>query len=119
MPQCLTARNRIDRYHLYLSGLALLIGFAPLRSAGAADLQRLSGGHIPAAVAHLTAVGTLPDSQRLNLAIGLPLRNQQELDTLLQQLCDPASSNYRHYLTTEEFTQRFGPTEADYQAVMA
>jgi hypothetical protein len=54
----------------------------------------------------------------LNLAIGLPLRNQQELDTLLQQLYDPASPNYRRYLTPEEFTQRFGPAEKDYQAVM-
>ena len=24
---------------------------------------------------------------------------------------------YRHYLTPEQFTRRFGPTEADYQAV--
>jgi hypothetical protein len=54
----------------------------------------------------------------LNLAIGLPLRNQQELDTLLQQLYDPASPNYRRYLTPEQFTERFGPTEKDYQAVM-
>ena len=54
----------------------------------------------------------------MNLAIGLPLRNQQELDTLLQQLYDPASPNYRRYLTPEQFTERFGPTETDYQAVM-
>ena len=28
------------------------------------------------------------------------------------------SPNYHHYLTPEEFTQRFGPTEADYQTVL-
>jgi uncharacterized repeat protein (TIGR01451 family) len=70
-------------------------------------------------VARLAPVGVLLGSQRLNLAIGLPLRNQQELDTLLGQLYDPASPNYRRYLTTEQFTERFGPTEADYQAVTA
>ena len=80
-------------------------------------MQRLSSGQVPAAVAHLAPVGTLPGSQHLHLAIGLPLRSQPELDALLQQLYEPASPNYRRYLTTEEFTARFGPTAADYQAV--
>lgn len=57
-------------------------------------------------------------TQRLNLAIGLPLRNQPALADLLQQIYDPASPNYRQYLTVEEFTERFGPTAADYQAVI-
>ena len=59
-----------------------------------------------------------PATNRLNLAIGLPLQNQQELQTLLKQIYDPASPDYRHYLTPEQFTQRFGPSEKDYQAVM-
>src|SRR5262249_24793073 len=37
--------------------------------------------------------------------------------TLLQQIYNPASSNYHHYLTTQQFTEKFGPTEHDYQAV--
>jgi subtilase family serine protease len=53
------------------------------------------------------------------LAIGLPLRNQAGLTTLLQQLNDPASPNYRQWLTPEQFTERFGPSEEDYQAVVA
>jgi len=53
----------------------------------------------------------------MNLAIGLPLRNQSELASLVQQIADPASPNYRHYLTPEQFAERFGPTEADYQAL--
>jgi subtilase family serine protease len=60
----------------------------------------------------------LPPTQRLSLAIGLPLRNQEELDALLQQLYDPASPNFHHYLTPEQFTARFGPTENDYQLLM-
>ena len=31
---------------------------------------------------------------------------------------DPASANYRHFLTPQEFTARFGPTQADYDAVL-
>ena len=34
------------------------------------------------------------------------------------QLYDPADPNNRRYLTTEQFTERFGPTEADYQALV-
>ena len=54
----------------------------------------------------------------MKLAIGLPLRNQEALTNLLQQLYDPSSPNYRHYLTPEEFTAQFGPTEQDYQKVI-
>ena len=77
-------------------------------------------GHLPEAVArfHLQPAGRLSATQHLNLAIGLPLRNQEALDHLLQQLYDPASPRFHQYLTPEQFTERFGPTEQDYQAVI-
>ena len=74
-------------------------------------------GHIPAAVARLTPLGRENASEHLKLAIGLPLRNHDELRNLLSEIYDPASPNYHHYLTPEEFTARFGPTEEDYQAL--
>ena len=86
--------------------------------ARAAEMQTLRG-HVPAAVANLAAVGSLPASQRLNLAIGLPLRNKEALTNLLHELYDPASPNYRRFVTTEQFTERFGPSKEDYQAVIA
>jgi hypothetical protein len=60
----------------------------------------------------------MPASQRLSLAISLPLRNEEELDYLLQQLYNPASPNYRHFLTVAQFTEQFGPTVVDYQRVI-
>jgi len=86
----------------------------------AAERQVLPG-HIPPAVAglHLQPTGVLPTSQRLKLAIGLPLRNNEALTNSLQQIYDPASPNYHHYLTPAQFTEQFGPTEQDYQAVIA
>jgi len=84
----------------------------------AGSLLKTLPGHIPAAVVHLSARGTLPTTNRLNLAIGLPLRDAQGLDDFLAQISDPASPNYRQYLTPEEFTERFGPTEQDYQTVI-
>ncbi len=36
---------------------------------------------------------------------------------MLRDLYDPASPIYRHYLTVEQFTERFGPTADDYERV--
>lgn len=67
----------------------------------------------------MTPTGTLPGSQTLNLAIGLPLRNREALTNLLEQLYDPTSPSYHQYLTPTQFTEQFGPTEQDYEAVVA
>jgi len=54
----------------------------------------------------------------MRLAIILPLRNQSQLANLLRRLYDPASPDYRHFLSVAQFTQQFGPTRQDYQAVV-
>jgi kumamolisin len=54
----------------------------------------------------------------MRLDIVLPLRNQADLNNLLQELYDPSSSSYRHFLTVPEFTARFGPSQEDYDAVI-
>ena len=84
-----------------------------------AQTRQTLHGHVPAALAHLPAIGRAPAATRVHLAIGLPVRNQPALTQLLQELYDPASPNYRHYLTPEQFAARFGPAEQDYQAVVA
>jgi subtilase family serine protease len=95
-------------------GLALLLLVA---RADAAERQVLQG-HVPAVVSRLQSAGRLNPSRRMDLAIGLPLRNREALTTLLSQIYDPASTNFHRYLTPEQFTERFGPTVEDYQAVM-
>jgi subtilase family serine protease len=65
------------------------------------------------------AVGRLPDTQTLRLDLVLPLRDQTGLTNFLTALYDRTSPTYRHFLTVDEFTQRFGPTQADYDAVLA
>jgi subtilase family serine protease len=99
---------------IFCCALALLLA-AP---ASGVESQKLRG-HVPEAVARLQLqpLGRLPATNRLHLAIGLPLRNTNELARLLEEIYDPASPQFRHYLTPEQFTARFGPTEADYEAV--
>ena len=72
--------------------------------AHAAGTQKLHG-HVPAVVARLQPVNNLSGSERLHLAIGLPLRNQSMLTNLLQQIYNPASPHYRHFLTPEQFVE--------------
>jgi hypothetical protein len=85
--------------------------------ARAADRQTIHGA-VPSVVSRLQPVDRLPATQRLWLAIGLPPRNEDGLNQLLQQLYDPADPNYQHWLTPAQFTESFGPSEQDYAAVM-
>jgi hypothetical protein len=88
---------------------------ASLAAAGTEVLH----GNVPEAVAISTALGPVSPYTRMRLAIGLPLRNKAELDTFLQELADPASQNFRRYLTPVQFTERFGPSQEDYQELAA
>ncbi len=63
-------------------------------------------------------VGQLPPNQVMNLHVVLPLRDQAGLHSFLKELYTPASPSYRHFLTVPEFTERFGPTQDDYDAVV-
>jgi uncharacterized repeat protein (TIGR03803 family) len=74
--------------------------------------------HVPAAAKRLQPIGRLESAAHLDLAIGLPLRNREALTNLLREIYSPASANYHHYLTPEQFAERFGPTEKDYRALM-
>lgn len=74
--------------------------------------------HVPAAVSHLKAIGSVADTNILDLAIGLTARNQQAMDDLVKQVSDPSSPDYRHFLSPEQFTEQFGPTKQDYQAAI-
>lgn len=97
-----------------LSVLMFLLVAVSARAAG----EKVLTGHVPPVISHLAAIGSPAPASRLNLAIGLPLRNREALAALLEQLYDPASTNFHRFLTLEQFTQQFGPTESEYQSVL-
>ncbi|HTB85717.1 MAG TPA: protease pro-enzyme activation domain-containing protein [Candidatus Sulfotelmatobacter sp.] len=99
-----------------LLAATVLLG-AVLDSNGVEAGRKELKGHVPHVISSLTPVGILNATNQLYLAIGLPLRNTNELEQFLHDVSDPASPNYRKFLTPEEFTARFGPTEADYEAI--
>jgi subtilase family serine protease len=98
--------------------IAIFLAFAiPSATVLAAPRVQLAG-HVPKIVESLTPTGRLPGDTRLNLAIGLPLHNQDTLSNLMEALYDPASPQYHQYLTPDQFTETFGPTVEDYDALV-
>ena len=106
--------------------IALLVAIAQffaattLRSAAPLSVveRQVLRGHVPEMVAKLQPIGRPAASKRLDLTLGLPLRNQAALNRLLEDIYGPASGTFRHYLSSPEFAERFGPTEKDYQTLI-
>jgi subtilase family serine protease len=63
-------------------------------------------------------LGRLPVAQIMQLDIVLPLRDRAGLQSFLADLYSSTAPNYRHFLTPAEFTEKFGPTQSDYEAVV-
>ena len=96
--------------------LLLILAVVAICPVAHAALKTLPG-HVPKVVAHLTPAGRLAGTNQLYLAIGLPMHDAVGLDDFLAQVNDPASPVFRHFLTPDQFTARFGPTEQDYETV--
>ena len=100
-------------------GALTLLAFL-LPGPASAEGRPLPTRHVREAVSSAQAawVGRLPATQVLRLSIALPLRNEPELDQLLQEIEDPQSASYHRFLSVHEFTERFGPSQQDYDAVI-
>ena len=105
------------RIHLYLLSIAAILSIFTFR----ADAQSVLTRHVRTAIQTGEAkyFGRLPANETMQLDLVLPLRNQPALDAFVKAVYDPSSPSYRHFLTPAEFTQRFGPSQADYDAVVA
>jgi hypothetical protein len=81
--------------------------------------QQQLRGYVTPAMASAPLVGSVPASTPVHLAIGLPLRNQQQLQTFLQKVSDPTSSQFHQYINAAAFAANYGATAQDYQALTA
>jgi Pro-kumamolisin, activation domain len=110
---------RKSAFHLPRPFLAILICIA-LSSAqsGISQQRRALPTHL-AAPATEPAVGPVQTEQSIRFGLTLPLRSRAALEALLQEQRDPSSPHYRQYLTAQQFLQQYGPTQADYDSVIA
>jgi len=70
-------------------------------------------GNHPALAESLIRSGGLEPARMLSMSVTLALRNQDQLRQLLDDLQNPASTEFHHFLTPYEFAARFGPTDFD------
>jgi kumamolisin len=103
-----------------LGTYGLSIAACLLLALGICQAQTVSTHHVRQATQDGTArfLGNLPSTQALRLTITLPLQNQDELDQLIKNLYDRTSPSYLQFLTVDQFTAEFGPTQAQYDAVV-
>jgi subtilase family serine protease len=96
---------------------ALAIAFGAAATANAAQVYT----HHVRDVVHgnvAQQVRSLAATKLMSLDVVLPVRDEAGLDTFVAEVTDPDSANYQHYLTPQEFTARFGPTQNDYDTVV-
>ncbi len=65
------------------------------------------------------AVGAAFPLDNLSLVLSPSAAQQADLDRFLGALQDPASPDYQHWLTPEQFGDRFGLSQADYDRVVS
>jgi subtilase family serine protease len=76
-------------------------------------------GHVAPILAHYkSAARAMSKNNQLQLSISLNLRNRPALTALLAAQSDPTSASYHHYLTPQEFTDTFGPTQDTVNSVV-
>src|SRR5580658_3417233 len=112
----LKGETMVRRIGLFFLTIAVLMSVMPMNS----QAQSLLTRHVREVTrtGEAKPIGLLPSDQIMNLDVVLPLRDQAGLDAFVKELYDPSSPSYRHFLTVPEFTERFGPTQEDYDAVV-
>lgn len=83
-----------------------------------ATRQSLSG-MLPMAMKSATVVEQVDPDQEVTMTFGLKLRNVDELEQLLADQGNPASPEYRRYLSPDQFAARFCPTQEEYDKLIA
>jgi subtilase family serine protease len=105
----------IRRLSTFLLTIVALVSVVNVGHAQQPLMTRHTRDEVTSRVAPL--VGHMSATQNLRIVLVLQHRNQSELDQFLKDVYDPSSSSYRHFLTVEQFTEKFGPPREDYDAL--
>jgi kumamolisin len=98
------------------TGLVGLLAVPVARPAFAAAQDVTMAGDAQAAK-HGSLVARANGNQKMSVTISLKLRNADQLDAFIADLYNPASPNYKHFLTPEQFAAKFGPSSAEIDQV--
>jgi subtilase family serine protease len=76
----------------------------------------LSDHNVPKGVEISSDRGRVDPNQEFNLTVILKLHNEAAFDKVVEDLYDPKSSNYHHWLTESDL-QKYAPTAAEFETV--
>ena len=108
------ARSRLN--------LALAAAFSgAMALSGQASAETVATQHVRDAIhgGQAQMVGSPEQTQVMTLDVVLPVHDREALKALAASVSDPQSPAFRHYITPAQFTERFGPTQADYDTVVS
>src|SRR5262249_51650583 len=74
--------------------------------------------NVPVSAGNLQPLTRLDRELSLDLIVGLPLRDPEGLRGFIERVYNPATPDYHRFLTPEEFTAKFSPSEGDYRSVV-
>jgi subtilase family serine protease len=103
--------------------VALLAAIAMLSMASflQAESQPLMTHHVRPEVINgdVKLIEHLPATQSIHFDIVMQLRDRAGLQSFIREQYDPTSPFYHLFLTPQEVTERFGPTQQDWNALVA
>src|SRR2546430_7302846 len=106
-------RTVVIRVLALVGGMAMgMIGNQVLSAQAAA-----SGSRSPLA-GQATDRGRAPANFPLQIVVGLDLRNKAALEAFIADGSDPASPQFQHFLSQDEFNALYGPTSEQEQRVV-
>jgi kumamolisin len=82
-------------------------------------LAGITTGAIAANATPAVDTGAATASQNVQVTLVLKLRNQAALEDYIKQTITPGSAHYQQFLTTSEFAQQYGASDADIARVQA
>lgn len=101
---------------ILVAGIALSSRLGMAQGSGVVSLSGLTPGPVLDGSAKL--VGHTDSTQMLRLVIGLQPPNMAEEEQFLKDLQDKQSPQFHHFLTAEQWNERFAPSAASEQAVV-
>lgn len=105
---------------IFGEGSRLVVGTSLLLAACAAPAQNVPlKKEIPTALSASLDLGRANAERPIRLTISLNPSDPDGLQKFADSVSDPASPNYRKFLTPEQVCSRFGPREQDIKAVRA
>jgi len=75
-------------------------------------------GSVPEAVEQSQQIQHADPETQLEIVVGLKIRNEADLDALIERQQDPSSPDYQRFLVPDEFTQRYAPTNSQVDQVV-